>query len=111
MSTYVIDITNDFSRYPAGRYMVHGDATGEGFRTKYLVPALRKYDHVIIKTDGILSSGSSFLEEAFGGLVREENFSASDLKRKLEIQGRKKSLINLIFSHIHYQNKIMDIQE
>lgn len=111
MDNYTINIARDFSRYPAGRYMKHGSATGQGFRVNHLVPALKKNIYVIVEMDGIISCGSSFLEEAFGGLVREENFTESYLKEHLKIIGTRKSLIDLIFFHIEKAQQIKSIEE
>ena len=78
-----IIIAKDFSRYPAGRYQEDGDFNGEIFRKNYLVPALKNFDKVEVVFDGVAGFGSSFLEEAFGGLVRHEGFSKDQLDSKL----------------------------
>ncbi|EAA9298001.1 DUF4325 domain-containing protein [Salmonella enterica subsp. enterica] len=65
----IIDI-KDFSRYPGPRYMRLGDFSGELFRSSVLMPALANDDEVTVNFDGVYGYGSSFLEEAFGGLVR-----------------------------------------
>lgn len=77
-----INIAKEFSRYPAGRYFSDGPFSGEAFREVKLIPALNKGEKVRIILDGALGYGSSFLEEAFGGLVRN-GFSATELKSKL----------------------------
>ena len=66
----IIDIGKDFSRYPAGRYTSDGPFRGESFRSKFLVPALNNNHKIIVLLDDTAGYGSSFLEEAFGGLVR-----------------------------------------
>ena len=71
MSTQVISIAKDFSPTPAGRYRSDGPFPGEKFRDDLLLPALRKdTEPVTVELDGTAGFGSSFLEEAFGGLVR-----------------------------------------
>lgn len=70
MKTKTINIPKDFSRYPAGRYKADGPFSGEGFRNKFLLPPLRRGEAVTVELDGARGYGSSFLEEAFGGLVR-----------------------------------------
>lgn len=65
-----IRISKDYSRYPGGRYRRLGKYSGEEFRDDILVPALAKDDEVIVILDGTAGYGSSFLEEAFGGLIR-----------------------------------------
>lgn len=82
-----IDIGIDFSEKPYGRYHPKdGPNTGERFRREFLVPALKESPPVIVTIDKVEGYGSSFLEEAFGGLVRKEGFSASDLKINLQIE-------------------------
>lgn len=67
----IINVAKDFSRYPAGRYKQDGPFSGEAFREDFLLPALEKNENIIIDLDGTRGYGSSFLEEAFGGLVRK----------------------------------------
>lgn len=65
-----IDIAKDFSPTPGGRYRADGRWSGEEFRETFLVPALRAGNSVEVDLDGPLGFTTSFLEEAFGGLVR-----------------------------------------
>lgn len=65
-----ISILEDFSPYPAGRYREHGPHSGEALREDLLLPALREHPHVLVDLNGVMGYASSFLEEAFGGLVR-----------------------------------------
>ena len=81
-----INVAKDFYIAPVGRVPADGDYNGERFRKEYLVPALQKADIVFIDLDGSEGYGSSFLEEAFGGLVRKEGFTAEDLKRRLDFK-------------------------
>lgn len=60
----------DFAKYPGPRYIRLGDYSGEEFRNSLLLPALESDDELTINFDGVYGYGSSFLEEAFGGLVR-----------------------------------------
>ena len=41
---------------------------------------------ITVIIDGVDGYGSSFLEESFGGLIREEGFTIDDLKNKLFIK-------------------------
>lgn len=79
----------DFSTYPSGRNDVDGDYNGARFRREELVPVIQRAIAngftVVVSLANVMSFGSSFLEEAFGGLIREENFSKSDIRRVLEI--------------------------
>ena len=82
-----ISIARDFSRFPAGRFRDDGKASGEAFREDKLVPALRDNDvhKVVVIFDGVAGFGSSFLEEAFGGLVRNHGFDSDCLRSNMEM--------------------------
>lgn len=89
MSTeHKIDIAKTFSPYPVGRDEHDSAFNGKKFRTEILAPAIRKaldeHYQIVIVLEGLESVGSSFLEEAFGGLVRDENFAANELKSVLK---------------------------
>ena len=85
-----IDIANNFAREPAGRTPVDGAYNGKTFREEYLIPALRDNDTVEVILDGTGGYGSSFLEEAFGGLVRHGHFNHEQLKEKLKLVANDK---------------------
>lgn len=69
-----IKISNDFSDTPGGRLIEEGDFSGQLFREQLLLPkyneAEEKNDLLEIDFDDCYGVGTSFLEEAFGGLVR-----------------------------------------
>ena len=71
MTKRTINIARDFNPYPSGRYPSHGEHNGETFREKFLIPALEKGCKITIVLDNLAGYPSGFLEEAFGGLVRE----------------------------------------
>lgn len=97
----VIDIAKDFTRYPAGRLKTDGPYSGEAFRQNVLVPALKARTPVIVALDGPLGYGSSFLEEAFGGLVRVEGFTPEQVLTLLEFRSSDSSLKAEITSYIN----------
>lgn len=99
METNVIDIAAQFTRYPAGRYRTDGHFSGERFRDDYLVPALQA-GPVEVRLDGTAGYGSSFLEEAFGGLARLKLYDAGELLRRLSFVSRDPSLIDEIRDYI-----------
>lgn len=100
MRSHTIQIAQEFSRYPAGRYKSDGPYSGEACREGLLAPALKKYDRVIVELDGTLGYGSSFTEELFGGLVRASGFSANDLENRLEVRSADRSMLREIRSYI-----------
>ncbi len=80
-----ISVGKDFSDTPMGRYPTDGGFSGERFREEFLVPALQSEDQVCVVIDDAEGYGSSFLEEAFGGLVRRRHYTAAALREKLTI--------------------------
>jgi len=72
---YHINIANDFTISPGGRYRKDGDHSGEEFCDDYLLPrvkeAITEAAAVTVDLDGTIGYGSSFLDEAFGGLQRK----------------------------------------
>lgn len=82
-SKVTINIATNFSIEPMGRYLTDGDGSGEAFRERVLVPALKEAETVEVILDGTEGYGSSFLDEAFAGLLREHGFSADDFKRRV----------------------------
>ena len=87
--TTVINIGKDFSRTPGGRLINDGPFSGQLFRDRTLLPALKtaveRGDVVRVVLDGPRGYLSSFLEEAFGGLVRSGAFDQKQLRGSLEI--------------------------
>ena len=80
-----VSISEDFSRHPAGRTNADGPYNGQKFRRKYLLHPLKAGHQVTVVLDGASGYGSSFLEEAFGGLVRVEGIPKEDVKRLLNV--------------------------
>lgn len=94
-----INIARDFSKYPAGRFTKDGPFSGETFRKKFLEPNIERHEKIVVELDGARGYGSSFLEEAFGGLVRK-GIAPKVIKEKIEIQASNKSLITEILEFI-----------
>lgn len=65
----LISVARDLSRTPGPRFVHQGPFSGEAFRSK-LAELLRSCDRVEVDLDGTVGYGSSFIDEAFGGLVR-----------------------------------------
>lgn len=84
MST--IHLARDFSSTPGGRFRNMGPGSGEEFR-EYLLRALKKNksETVTIILDGAEGYGSSFLEEAFGGLVRLKALPADEIMNRVKV--------------------------
>jgi len=94
--TETITIAKEFSAYPAGRFPTDGKYNGEAFRKNFLVPVLKAGKSIIIVLDGLESFADSFFDEAFGGLSREEGFSAEDVRNRITVTSHE--VINTFFT-------------
>lgn len=83
----IINVANDFSLMPSGRHRSDGSYTGDHFY-EILIKEIEKVpedEKIIINFDGVLAAGSSFLEQAFAGLIREKKISKNQFFNKFEI--------------------------
>lgn len=82
LKSFYINIAHDYSETPGARYISDGPFSGEAFRDKLLEPrylnCLSLGIKLIIDFDGGYGYPITFLEEAFGGLVRK-GYSGIDL--------------------------------
>jgi hypothetical protein len=85
MREMYVSIARDFSPHPGPRYRRQGPASGEEFRA-LLVEWLKQAERLIVDLDGTSGFGSSFLDEAFGGLIRNEGLRREDLAERLVIK-------------------------
>lgn len=92
MTSKSLSVAKDFSPSPAGRFRSDGRFSGEQFREDLLLPALMASDEVFVDFDGTDGYGSSFLEEAFGGLVRS-GVPYAELEKKLKINSSRSSYL------------------
>ena len=78
----------DFTLYPGPRLKEDGAFSGEEFRDEHLLPeyrkAVEKKVRLCVVLEGTKGYASSFLEEAFGGLVRGGH-EKEKVKRYLKI--------------------------
>jgi hypothetical protein len=95
----IISVAKDFSRFPSGRTESDGHFSGEAFRKKLLIPALKNGEDVIVNLDGTLGIGSSWLQAAFSSL-----FSDGELSKHawacLEVRCKDKSMIKEVWEYI-----------
>ena len=89
MPDRIYNISTDFSLYPGGRFRKDGAHSGEELR-QVLAPILKRQcaegGRLIVVLDGTMGYSASFLEEAFGGLVRSDGFSAEALRQSMVIE-------------------------
>jgi hypothetical protein len=90
MTTIKLRVSRDFSRTPGSRYADEGEFSGEVFRKEVLAPAVRKAldggSQLLVDLDGTAGYGTSFLEEAFGGLIRNDGYTKEELDRGLHFK-------------------------
>ncbi|WP_414617101.1 STAS-like domain-containing protein [Zhongshania sp.] len=94
-----VNVASQFSKHPAGRDNNDGPYNGTKFRRKFLLEPLGAGKSVSINFVGVRGYGSSFLDEAFGGLVRD-GLDAEKLKKLIKIESNDQSLEIEIFSYI-----------
>ena len=91
MTTGSVDlhVVKEFATCPAGRDERDGPRNGTRFREQFLLPRYReareKNTELDIHFEGVMSFCSSFLEEAFGGLVRAGDVDGAELRRTLRL--------------------------
>ncbi len=96
-----IDIGKQFSRLPAGRTPDDGQYNGQTFRERFLKTPLKEGKSVVISLDNAISYGSSFLEEAFGGLVRIHTMNLDSIRNLLKFETADPFLEDEIWSYVN----------
>jgi len=89
-----ISISEKFADAPGGRLRTDGDKSGEEFREDFLIPALnklKKNEKLLVDLDGCYGFPPSFLEEIFGGLVRQ--FGIEKVRNYIDIKSEEEPLL------------------
>lgn len=90
MDNITLVIASEFSRCPGARFRSEGEFSGEEFRSNLLVPkikeAVSKGVKLIVDLDGSAGYATSFIEESFGGLIRNDGFTFDELENVLIIK-------------------------
>jgi hypothetical protein len=95
-----ISIAQDFSVYPGGRLRADGDFSGEAFREDWLLPNFGQ-EPLEVDLDGTRGFDSSFLEEAFGGLVRVLQLTDVEaLRSQLIVTSSIGAYVDEVWEHI-----------
>jgi len=103
-----IDVGKDFTRFPSGRFKRNGATSGEEFRERFLEDAIRNHEDILVKLDGTIGYGSSFLEEAFGGVVRSLKIGADEVLIHLKLESEDSSLIDEINQYIRDAGRVVN---
>jgi len=84
-----LKISKIFSSTPGPRSRKEGSFSGQQFREEILAPAIKKAidnnEILIVNIDGTAGYGPSFIEESFGGLIREDHIPYQTLIAHLQI--------------------------
>ena len=88
-SPHKIRVATDFSPVPLGRFPNDSPFNGTTFREKWLLPALATHTTFQVDFDGAEGYGSSFLEEAFGGLVRLNGFNSNEVLNRINLVSKE----------------------
>lgn len=88
-NTIYLSIAKDFSKTPGVRFPSEGNYSGEEFRENILIPKLNKalenHQKLLVDLDGTSGLGPSFLEESFGGLIRQ-GYNLKDLLNTIQFK-------------------------
>lgn len=95
-----VNVAKDFTRFPSGRFKRNGSTSGEAFREKFLESHIALKQTVVVELDGTIGYGSSFLEEAFGGVVRKLGLTAGEAENLIQLKSSDPLLIEEITSYI-----------
>ena len=95
-----VSVARDFTRFPAGRYKRNGATSGEAFRERFLEQQLKDGEHIVVDLDGTVGYGSSFLEEAFGGVVRALRLPADVILQRLTLKSSDPAIVEEVKQYI-----------
>lgn len=99
-----LNIVEDYTETPGGRYISEGEFSGEDFRERVLIPkyltCLALKEKLIINFDGGYGYPPGFLEESFGGMIRK-GFAASEVLSVIYfISEEEPEIIDTVISYI-----------
>jgi hypothetical protein len=101
-----INIAREFGRFPGGRFIKDGPLSGEAFR-EFITPrinqALKNGEKIILELDDLAGLPPSFIDAAFGDLVRNRVATVKQLMDILEFKVSLERLTdkpNVILSYI-----------
>lgn len=102
-------IAKEFSRTPGPRYEREGQFSGEKFRKEYFYPrllkAIKDNEELLVDLDGVAGFGTSFLEEGFGGLIRENGLELTVILKHVKFKSDEEDyLIDDINSYLKQAN-------
>jgi hypothetical protein len=109
MSETVFSIAKEFSPNPGPRWKRQGANSGEALRPKLLQVLRSTHGRVVVHLDGTKGMGSSFLDEAFGGLIRYHGQTKDELKKRFDFVSKvDPSYICTIFDSLDRAQREVD---
>ena len=105
-----INISEEFTDTPGPRYIKQGRNSGEEFRKDLLIPRYKKARErkrkLIIELDGVYGYPPSFLEESFGGLIRDMKEPVEEVLKNIEFKcSARPYLTEIIIKYMKEANK------
>lgn len=94
-------VVAEYTDMPIGRNGLDGPKNGADFRDNLLIPALREYRKVNVDFNGTLGTTPSFLEEVFGGIVRNRFMSGDELLSRVNVVYKFESVKNNVRKYIN----------
>lgn len=102
-----LKIASDFTTAPGPRHISEGKFSGELFRRDVLLPMVRKAQSanevLTVDLDGTSGYATSFLEESFGGLIREDDLPLESLNSILKFTSNEEP--DLLAEIHHYMKE------
>lgn len=98
------EITLDVSKYtdtPIGRNALDGPKNGADYRDRYVIPAFDEYQMVKLDFTNTMGTTPSFLEEIFGGIVREKILTPQELKIRTDVIYKYESVRRNVIKYIN----------
>ena len=83
MNNQIFNIARDFSMSPGPRFSNQGPMSGELLRRQLVRLLKSTSEKITVVLDGTRGFGSSFLDEAFGGLIRAEGFTLEEIRDRI----------------------------
>lgn len=115
MDELILTISKDYTKTPGPRNEREGSFSGEVFRKDILSPklnyAISNKRILLVDLDGTAGYGTSFLEEAFGGLIRNEGLTLQQVKKHLTLKSDEEPYLiddinNYLADASHEQNTL-----
>ncbi len=100
MRTEVTLAVSEYTDMPIGRDEKDGPKNGADYRDNYVIPALDQYSLVKIDFNNTLGAAPSFLEELFGGLVRDGKITPENFHSRIQVVYSYQSVKNNITRYV-----------